>query len=292
MITEFPHFLFFLRGQHDNHAFTFKNRHLFHFTVIFEIVGKTQQQYLTLLFEKDRPAFEKDVCFYFCPFFEESFCMFELEVIIVVVGLRSETYLLDNNLCRFSFLLFKAFFLLVEKLLVIDDAANGRYGIGEISTKSRPCSSAIRRASCVEYTPCSTFSPTRRTSRARILSFIEYWFTPSFLGGMLRLLLFPASLFFSIQLPLVYHILDLFGENFGKGSNFHRTFITFTLFSYRNFFILFFFFSDNKQIRNSFELIIRVFSARFFHYGHLQWYVYPAFRVVQQLHVHSHYISH
>ena len=41
MITEFPHFLFFLWGQHDNHAFTFKNRHLFHFTVIFEIVGKT-----------------------------------------------------------------------------------------------------------------------------------------------------------------------------------------------------------------------------------------------------------
>ena len=56
--------------------------------------------------------------------------MLELEVVVVLVGLRSESYFLhlDLGLLGFQFLL--AFLLLVEKLRVTDEPANGRLGIG------------------------------------------------------------------------------------------------------------------------------------------------------------------
>ena len=129
-VAEFPHFLFFLGGKHDNHAFPFEKGHLLHFSVVFEVIGKAQQQYLSLLFEENRTAFEKDISLYLGAFFEEAFGVFELEVVIVVVGLRPETDFLDNDFRRFGLLLFQPFLLLIEKLLVIDDPANRGNGIG------------------------------------------------------------------------------------------------------------------------------------------------------------------
>ena len=49
-----------------------------------------------------------------------------------------------------------------------------------------------------------------------------------------------------------------------KGSNFHRTFITFALFSYRNFIIFCFFFSDDEHIRNTFQFIVTNLTTDFF----------------------------
>jgi len=40
--------------------------------------------------------------------------MLQFEVVVVVVGLRAETNLLDDNLGGFGFLLFQALFLLIE----------------------------------------------------------------------------------------------------------------------------------------------------------------------------------
>ncbi len=51
---------------------------------------------------------------------------------------------------------------------------------------------------------------------------------------------------------------------FCKGSNFHRTFITFALFSYRNFIFFSFFFAYNEHVGYAFELIVADFLADFF----------------------------
>ena len=101
--------------------------------------------------------------------------MLELEVVVVVIGLRSEADLLDDDLDALSLLFLLLLLKLEDELLVVDDATYWRIDIGEISTRSSSWSLAIRRACCIVYTPCSTLSPTRRTSFTRIASLMRYW---------------------------------------------------------------------------------------------------------------------
>ena len=56
--------------------------------------------------------------------------MLELEVVVVVVGLRTKTNLLDNNLYLLCLDLLGLLLLLVEELLVVGDAAYRRIGLG------------------------------------------------------------------------------------------------------------------------------------------------------------------
>ena len=56
--------------------------------------------------------------------------MLELEVVVVVVGLRAEAYLLDGDFACLGLLLLGAFLLLVEELGVVEDLADGRVGGG------------------------------------------------------------------------------------------------------------------------------------------------------------------
>ena len=56
--------------------------------------------------------------------------MLQLEVVVVVVGLRSEANLLDRDLRLVGLQLLCLFLLLVEELLVIGDAAHGGIGFG------------------------------------------------------------------------------------------------------------------------------------------------------------------
>ena len=55
--------------------------------------------------------------------------MLEFEVVVMLIGLRSEAYLLDNDLGRIGFLFFLFAFLLVQELLVVQYSAHGRLGI-------------------------------------------------------------------------------------------------------------------------------------------------------------------
>ena len=87
--------------------------------------------------------------------------MLELEVVVVVIGLRSEADLLDDDLDALSLLFLLLLLKLEDELLVVDDATYWRIDIG--------------RACCIVYTPCSTLSPTRRTSFTRIASLMRYW---------------------------------------------------------------------------------------------------------------------
>ena len=95
-----------------------------HFAVVFEVVGETKQQYFALFFEQNRAAFEEYVCFDLGAFAQEAYGVLELEVVVVVVGLRTETDFFDYYFCGFGFDLFCFLFLLVEVLLVVEDFAD------------------------------------------------------------------------------------------------------------------------------------------------------------------------
>ena len=45
--------LFFLWREHDNHAFAFKQGHLFDFAVFFEVVCESEQKHFALFLEED-----------------------------------------------------------------------------------------------------------------------------------------------------------------------------------------------------------------------------------------------
>ena len=62
--------------------------------------------------------------------------MFQLEIVIVIVGLRTETDLLDNNPDRFCFLLLLFFLLLVQEFLIINYSAYGWNSCGRNLTRS------------------------------------------------------------------------------------------------------------------------------------------------------------
>ena len=96
--------------KHDGHALAFKHRHLLELAELFKVVGKAKKKHLALLLEKDRTSAEEHVGLYLGALFEEALSMLELEVVVVIVGLRSETYLLHNYLGRLGLLLLESLF--------------------------------------------------------------------------------------------------------------------------------------------------------------------------------------
>ena len=125
-----PNLLFGLRREHHRHTFSLQFGHHFHFRYLFEVGSETEQQYLPLLLEDYRTPLEKDVCLHFRPLADEVLRVAELEVIVVVVGLRTETYLLYRHLHGLRLQLLGLLLLLVEELLVIGDTHHGRLRLG------------------------------------------------------------------------------------------------------------------------------------------------------------------
>ncbi len=120
----------FFGRKHDGHALAFKHRHLLELAELFKVVGKAKKKHLALLLEKDRTSAEEHVGLYLGALFEEALSMLELEVVVVIVGLRSETYLLHNYLGRLGLLLLESLFLLVKELLVVENLAYRRHSLG------------------------------------------------------------------------------------------------------------------------------------------------------------------
>ena len=91
--------LFFrLRREDHVHLLAVELRHHLHLGELFEVRGKAQQQDFSLLLEHDRTTAEKDVGFDLGTLLEEVLGVLQLEVVVVVVGLRSEANLLDRDL--------------------------------------------------------------------------------------------------------------------------------------------------------------------------------------------------
>ena len=114
----------------DNHAFSLKFGHGFGFADFLKVVAEARQQQFALLFEEDAPSAEEHIGLHLVAVGEELACMLELEVIVVLIGLRPEPYLLDFHLLGVLFLLFLLAFFLVEELLIVNYPANGRVGSG------------------------------------------------------------------------------------------------------------------------------------------------------------------
>ena len=131
----FGGFLFFfnrhlLGSDEHNHALTLEHGHRFDLAIFFEVVGKTQQQHFALLFEEDGTSAEENVGFHAVAFGKETFGVLELEVLVVVVGLRTKSNFLYFDFDLLSFELFLTLLLLVDKLRIVNQSTNGRLGIG------------------------------------------------------------------------------------------------------------------------------------------------------------------
>ncbi len=132
----FGQFLFlFLDGslfgrEIHRHALPFEHGHGFHLAIVLEIIGETQEQHFTLFLEEDASSTEEDISLDFVAFTEEAFGVLELEVVIVVVGLRAEANLFDFHLHLLGFQLLLLLLLLVEEFRIIDQSTNGGLRIG------------------------------------------------------------------------------------------------------------------------------------------------------------------
>lgn len=83
----------FLRCQVEEHLFALQLRHLLHLAQLFQVVGKAQQEHFALLFEENGTSAEEHVGTHLIALGKEFLRMLELELVVVLVCLRSEAYL-------------------------------------------------------------------------------------------------------------------------------------------------------------------------------------------------------
>ena len=120
------HLLITLGAYEHDHSFAFEVGYIVGFSILGEVGSESSEQEFTLLFEDDRASAEEDVGFDFVAFFEELDSMLEFEVVVVIIGLRTETDLFHFLLLRIRLRLFLFFLLRVQELLVVHHSANGR----------------------------------------------------------------------------------------------------------------------------------------------------------------------
>ena len=111
--------------EHD-HSFAFEVWHIIGFAILSEVGSETGEKEFTLLLEDDGTSAEEDIGFDLVTLFQELDSVFELEVVIVVIGLGTETDFLHFLLFLVSFRLFLLFLLRVEEFLVVHNAADRR----------------------------------------------------------------------------------------------------------------------------------------------------------------------
>ena len=115
-------------GEEHCHPLAFEDWHLLDSGDIFEVVGESEEEDFALLLEEDRASPEEDVGLNFGSLFNELLGVLELEGVVVVVGLRAETNLLDDGLYLLGLDFLLLLLLLVEEFLVIEDSADRRVG--------------------------------------------------------------------------------------------------------------------------------------------------------------------
>lgn len=94
-------------------------------TKVLQFLHELEQEEFATVFEDDTSSAELNIGFYLMTFLEKSFRVAELEIEIVIVGVWAEADLLDDCLDRLGLDLFLLAFLLVDKLVELDDPANG-----------------------------------------------------------------------------------------------------------------------------------------------------------------------
>ena len=110
----------------EYHSFALKIRHIVRLAILSEVSGETCEEQLALFLEDDRASAEEDIGFNLVAFFQELDGMLEFEVVIVVIGLRTESDLLHLLLFLVGLSLFLLFLLCVEEFLVVNHPADRR----------------------------------------------------------------------------------------------------------------------------------------------------------------------
>ena len=97
---------------------------------LFKFHRKSQQLLLALILEHYGAASEENGGLHLGAFLKELLGMLELEHKVMLIGIRSETYLLDNHLGGVGFHLLRLLLALIEELLVVEYLTNWRIGLG------------------------------------------------------------------------------------------------------------------------------------------------------------------
>ena len=103
---------------------------MLYLAVLFEVIGKTQEENLTLLFEENTATAEEYVSLHLIAVAEEFLGVLEFEVVVVLIGLRSETNFLHLHLYLLCFQFLLPLLLLIEELGIVNHATNRWLGIG------------------------------------------------------------------------------------------------------------------------------------------------------------------
>ena len=122
--------LFLFRGDHDDHPPPFHLGKAFCSAIFFQFLEHFQQKELPPFLKYDGPAPEGDISLDFGAVFQEFGGVLDLEIKVMVVGIRPETDLFDDRFggIGLDFLFFLP--LVIEELIEFDDATDGRIGIG------------------------------------------------------------------------------------------------------------------------------------------------------------------
>lgn len=151
LLTLLDHSCFF-GSKVQEHLLAFERGHRLYLTVLFQIIGKTEKENLTLFLEKNGASAEEHIRTNLVAIEEELLCVLQLELIVVLIGLRTEPNLLylNFNLLLLHFLL--PLLLLVKELGIVDQATNWRLGIGgDFYKVNSLLASQIQSLSCGHY---------------------------------------------------------------------------------------------------------------------------------------------
>ena len=99
-------------------------------SVLFQLYSESEQQFLALICKLNRTASEENRSLHLRAFREELLSVFQFELKVVLVCVRTEADLLDYNLGRVLLHLLGFLLLLVQVLLVIQNLADRRICLG------------------------------------------------------------------------------------------------------------------------------------------------------------------
>ena len=130
MLILYDSLLLFVRGYHHCHSLALKDRHILGVAEFFKLYRKPEELLLALVLEHNGTSPEEDGRLYLGAFLEEFLGVLELELEIVLIGVRAEAYFLYNHLGGVGFHLLRLLLALIEELLVVEYLTNWRIGLG------------------------------------------------------------------------------------------------------------------------------------------------------------------
>ena len=130
--------LFLHRGDHHRHPLSLKGRHVLSAAIVLKLHGKPQELLLSLLGEHDGTSAEEYCRLHLGTFLQKLLRMLELELEVMLIGVRSEADLLDYDLGGVLLHLLGLLPLLIEVFLIVKDLALLGIDLGSCRQAGQP----------------------------------------------------------------------------------------------------------------------------------------------------------